>query len=77
MKKSEDFPGWEDWKTANKAGLECELSVEKKGNRLSLKIDTLGIHMENVTTFAEEPETVYLALTGDQVALTDIRVRQF
>lgn len=75
MKRKEDFLGWENWKTVNKEGLDYEMSVEKKGNRILLKATNLGIEIENITVIQECPEKVYVALTGDQVALTDIRIK--
>ncbi|MCR4798039.1 MAG: HD domain-containing protein [Lachnospiraceae bacterium] len=74
MKKKADFPGWEEWKELGKKGTECVLYVEKKGDQVILKTDHLGISIEDVTTIKEEKPAVYLALTGDQVALTDIRI---
>ena len=34
MKRKDNFPGWEEWKERNKAGFECEVSLEKKGNNI-------------------------------------------
>lgn len=77
MKKTDDFSGWDDWKEINRKGLECEVYLERKGNRIELRTENLGISIENTTVITEEPSAVsavYVALTGDQVALTDIRV---
>ena len=74
MKRTDDFSGWDDWKEMNRKGLECEVYLERKGNRITLRTDNLGISIENTTVLTEEPSAVYVALTGDQVALTDIRV---
>ncbi len=75
MKKTEDFPGWNAWKEANRAGLNCEVSLQKKGERIVVKTENLGISIENTTVVKEEHAKVYVALTGDKVALTDIRIR--
>ena len=75
MKKTEEFTGWDAWKEINKKGMECEVSLRKKDNRIVLKTKNLGIEMENVTIITDEPKKVFAALTGDQVAITDIRVR--
>ena len=74
MKRTDEFSGWDDWKEINRKGLECEVYLERKGNRIVLRTDNLGISIENTTVLTEEPSAVYVALTGDQVALTDIRV---
>ena len=73
--KKHDFPGWEAWKEINKKGLECEVMLERKGRRIILKTVNLGIEIVNTTEINELPDKVYAALTGDQIALTDIRVK--
>ena len=75
VKKTEDFPGWDAWKEINKGGLECELTLRKVAKRIFLKTRNLGIEMENVTTIIDDANKVYLALTGDQIAITDIRIK--
>ncbi len=75
MKRKDSFAGWEAWKETNKAGMECEIYFEKKGNRIITSTENLGIVIENVTTVREMPDKVYVALTGDRCALTDIRIR--
>ncbi len=73
VKRREDFPGWEVWQEKNKLGMECEVSFERRGRRVIVRTENLGIEIECVTT-AEPTGKVYAALTGDQVALTDIRI---
>ena len=75
MKKTAAFHGWHEWKEKNKAGLECAVSFEKKGNSVTFTTENLGISIENRTTVRDGPEEIYAALTGDQCALTDIQVR--
>ncbi|MCR5339437.1 MAG: HD domain-containing protein [Lachnospiraceae bacterium] len=77
MKRKESFPGWEIWKERSRRGIECSLFVEKKSDQVILKTEDQGIYIENTTTFKEIPPKVYVALTGDQVALTDIRLNKF
>lgn len=74
MKKMRDFPGWEKWKTQNLEGMECKVSIQRKDNSIILKTVNLGISIENITTIEEETDKVYAALTGDRIALTDIRL---
>ena len=74
VKRTDKFPGWEEWKRLNKEGMECEISLRKKSDKIILKTENLGIDMEHTTILKEAPPKVYVALTGDQVALTDIRV---
>ncbi|MCR5604458.1 MAG: HD domain-containing protein [Lachnospiraceae bacterium] len=76
MKKKEEFTGWNDWKMMNGKGMDCEILLERRGNRIVLKTENLGLSIENTTTIKRDVPGVYAALTGDQVALTDIRVEQ-
>jgi response regulator RpfG family c-di-GMP phosphodiesterase len=75
MRKKEDFPGWDAWKDANKAGMECEVSVERKGKHIIITTENMGIRIENITVLKDDIDKIYVALTGDQCALTDIRVK--
>ncbi len=74
MKKSSAFPGWDKWKENCMRGMEFEVRFRKRGNRIELGTVNMGIIVENTTTVTDGGETVYVALTGDQVALTDIRI---
>ena len=75
MKKGSRFPGWESWKERNKQGLECVVEAERKGNTVTVRSENLGISIENILTVTDDmPGKVYVALSGDQVALTDIRI---
>ncbi len=75
MKKKDSFPGWEEWKQGNKAGVECEVTFDRKGNTIVTKTENLGVYIENTTVIHENPDKVYVAITGDRCAITDIRVR--
>ena len=75
MKKTDDFLGWDEWKEINKNGMECEVTIRRKDKRIILKTKNQGIEMENITTVKDDADKVFVALTGDRVAITDIRVR--
>ena len=74
MKRTESFPGWEEWKESNKKGMEFSVSLKKKGSRITIAAKNFGIEINNITELREDGR-VYAALTGDQVAITDIRIR--
>ena len=44
------------------------------GNKIITATSNGGITIENTTVLKDEHEHVYIALTGDRVALTDIRI---
>lgn len=73
MKKLDSFPGWDQWKDINKKGAEFSIKLTKKGNKIILHAENFGILIEN-TTILPDSGNVYVTLTGDQVALTDIRI---
>ncbi len=75
MKKTDDFPGWDAWKEKNKERIECRVRLERKGNTVFTRTENIGIRIENTTTINEPVDKVYVALTGDRCALTDIRIR--
>ncbi|MBE5859742.1 MAG: HD domain-containing protein [Butyrivibrio sp.] len=74
MKRNSRFLGWEKWKMQVKEGDECEVAFYKRGKKISTVTENLGIEIDNTTTIFDEPSEVYVALTGDEVAITDIRV---
>lgn len=74
VRKSPGFKGWDAWKKANKLGFDCFVTFERNGNRIVTKTDNLGIAIENITTIEGDPGDIYVAITGDQCALTDIKV---
>lgn len=75
MKKKDTFPGWDVWKEKNKEGVECTVSFQKKGSRVITRTENMGLYIECTTNVKESTDKVYVALTGDRCALTDIRIR--
>ena len=69
------FPGWSTWKEKNRQGLDCRVSIQRLGNTVTMATENLGIVVASVTTVKDEVDQLYVALTGDQVALTNIRVK--
>ena len=75
VNQEEDFDGWDAWKAGNKAGFDCRVDFTRKGNRITVSTKNLGLSVKGITVLPEGAGgTVYTALTGDQVALTNIRV---
>ena len=71
-----DFEGWDSWKQSNKKGLDCKVSFGINGNEITTSTENLGLFIKNVTTIANMPEKVYVALTGDQCAITNIKIKR-
>ena len=75
MHKTDEFTTWTEWEKENKKGFESTVEFEKNGNTVRFFTRNKGIALENTCTLKDSPETVYVCLTGDQVALTDIRIK--
>ena len=69
------FAGWNAWKDENKKGLDCVVKIKRNGNVITMQTENLGIAISSVTTILDEVmKDVYVALTGDQCAITNIHV---
>ncbi len=73
--KEDDFDSWDRWKEKNLKGYECEINIRVMQNKITLMTVNAGIAIENVTTVMDGEKDLYIAVTGDQCAITDIRVR--
>lgn len=72
-----DFGGWDEWKQKNKEGLEYTFSLKREGNKIKVSTVNLGLQVVSVTEIMDDTvNKLYLSLTGDQVALTDIRIHR-
>ena len=68
------FVGWNAWKEKNREGLDCRVSIQREDNSITMTTENLGIKISSVTTVKDEVDELYVAITGDQCALTDIRI---
>ena len=76
VNKTEEFTGWDNWKARNKEGLDCTVTITRSGGTVTVRTTNLGIDITNVTTMKDPSKDVYIALTGDQCAITNIRVKE-
>ncbi|MBR4528680.1 MAG: HD-GYP domain-containing protein [Lachnospiraceae bacterium] len=72
--RTDDFAGWDEWKEMYKTGVECTVKFTRKGNTITTSTVNAGILVKITTTLIDGPDDVYVALTGDQVVLTNIRI---
>ena len=72
-----DFPGWNVWKETNKNGMDCTVKIRRDGSRVTMETCNLGIAIYTATTILDHVSEIYVALTGDQCALTNIRIEHF
>ncbi len=72
--KTDGFKGWDEWKKVNRNGMDCVVELERRGDRMITTTENLGVQITNSTNIANPSKEVYAALTGDQCAITGIRI---
>ncbi len=73
VNKLDSFEGWEAWKKTHKEGLNISAIFVRSRCVITMHTENLGISIRNTTTIQNGNEKVYVALTGDQVAITNIK----
>ncbi len=71
-----DFEGWNTWKDKNKQGMDCAVTIRREGSRVMIETENLGIAIYSTTTIKDDVDRIYVAITGDQCALTNIRITE-
>lgn len=71
----ESFGGWDAWKEYNRNGFDAVVSFEVNDNRITVITENAGVFIRNTVIISEIDKTIYTAITGDQVAITNIRIR--
>ena len=74
VEQTQNFRGWDYWKEENKKGLECKVTIEKQDNKIIMQTDNLGLKIKSESIILNETKNLYIALTGDQCAITDIHI---
>lgn len=74
INNNDNFNGWDEWKSLNKQGMDCEVSFTAIGNQIIVTTENAGISVKCVTTLKTQIPQVYAALTGDQCAITNIHI---
>ena len=58
----------------NKNGMDCKIEFRREGNKITTVTENGGIAIKSVTTLKSDAPEIYVALTGDEVAITNIRI---
>ncbi|MCR5672522.1 MAG: HD domain-containing protein [Lachnospiraceae bacterium] len=74
--KTDEFGNWDKWKELNRAGLDWDVWITRKGNAVTVRTENAGIIIKFTSEAKTDPSDIYLALTGDQVAITNIRIER-
>ncbi|MBP3743705.1 MAG: HD-GYP domain-containing protein [Treponema sp.] len=77
ISKNDAFEGWDSWKAKNKAGMDCHVELKKIGNQIIVVTENDGIFIKSTTTLLEMPPEIYVSLTGDQCAITNIKIKKW
>ena len=72
INKNDSFDGWDQWKKLNKDGMDCHVSLKREGKKITVTTENGGILLKSTTTIRTDDDKVFVALTGDQCALTKI-----
>ena len=75
INKNSNFDGWDKWKALNKAGMDCHVTLKRDGKKITMTTENGGIFLKCITKIRTDDEDIYVALTGDQIALTKINIK--
>lgn len=73
---NENFKGWEAWKEEYRKGIDVEVSINRRGENIILTTENLGLSIKSTSSINVYFPTIYVAISGDQCAVTDIKVRR-
>ncbi len=72
--RNDDFDGWDAWKEFNHKGFDCEVTFERHDRKIIVRTENFGIILKNTATIKNDNNRIFVALTGDQCAITNIRI---
>ena len=68
------FEGWDKWMEFNHNGFDATVSFEVKNRMITVITENGGIRIRCTVKKNGIDRALYAAVTGDQVAITDIRL---
>ncbi len=72
--RNDDFEGWDAWKEYNSKGFDCAVTFERHDNDVTIRTENSGIIQKNTASITNGNDSIYVALTGDQTTITNIRI---
>ena len=76
VEKNSDFKDWNYWKQYNLEGYDVTVNIVREGRNIITTTTNGGISIKAKTIMTADIEPVYATLTGDQCAITNIRIKQ-
>ncbi len=74
VERRDEFEGWEYWKEENKKGIDCKVHISRENDVITATTQNLGIYIKHTIRILDDPGQVYVSLSGDQCAITDIHI---
>ena len=72
--KLDSFDGWDEWKKLNQNGFDATVTYKVYDNKITVLTQNGGIAICNTVILTDIDKKLYTSITGDQVAITDIRI---
>ena len=72
--KNDEFKGWDTWKQFNRDGFDAAVTFRAEDNKITVMTENGGIAIRNEFVITGINKPLYTAVTGDQVAITNIRI---
>lgn len=73
--KTSDFTDWNTWKAYNHTGYDVTVNIVREGDKIHTTTTNGGISIHATTIMNANVDPIYIALTGDQCAITNIKIR--
>ena len=54
--------------------MDCKIELHREGNKITVFTENSGIAIKSITTIKADAPEIYVSLTGDQVAITNIHI---
>ena len=74
VEQTTNFKSWENWKEENRKGLDCKITIKKENNKIIIQTENLGLKIKSESVILKDTKNLYVALTGDQCAITNIHI---
>ena len=74
--KEENFEDWDTWKAKQKQGVDCSVKIYRKDNTVTVYTLNEGIRLKDITRIDVKVPKIYAAFSGDQCAITGIKIRR-
>ena len=69
------FEGWDAWKAFNRVGFDTVITFMVVKNKITIITENAGISIRNTLVVNGVNKKIYAAITGDQIAVSNIRIQ--